>query len=142
MSQLTRNPSQLRLAVFIGEHFYNTSLSLIKISALLFYARVLKVVRWFRLTLWVVGAMVVSWWIAIEFVAIFACIPVQKTWELTIPGHCAGNNFAGYLGTAAPNVITDISILLPPLPMLWRLHIGLKQRLSLTFVLFSDIGRL
>ena len=133
LGQLSTKPSQLALTLFVGEQFYNTSLPLIKVSALLFYARVFKTVRWFRVALWIVGAMVVSWFIAIECVAIFSCIPDRKLWEPTIPGHCI-DTYTSFLGTAAPNVITDFLILLLPLPMLWRLNIGLKHRLGLIFV--------
>ena len=49
--------------------------------------------------------MAVAWCIAIDTVAVFACIPVQRGWLVgsrQVPGHCASQGKLISLGAATP----------------------------------------
>ena len=115
---------------------YNTGLTLVKVSVLLFYSRVFKGVRGFSIALWTVGAIVVGWWITITFLSLFTCVPIAKAWDSTSPGHCE-DTYREHLGAAIANVLTDFVILILPLPPLWKLHTtkARKVTLSLMFAL-------
>lgn len=130
---LTRgNPHQWLLILWIENLVYNTGLSLVKLSVVLFYFRVFRNVRLYKYALWAASFLVVGWCIGINFLAMFECIPVQAYWQLT-PRRCINNNVA-FLGATISNVVVDIVILLLPLPMLWRLHLDTKRRLALSGV--------
>ena len=75
----------------------------------------------------------IAWWIAINFVATFNCIPVDKYWKPKLSGTCI-DTYEAFLGASIPNLITDFFLLLLPLPMLWRLHISWRSKIGLILV--------
>lgn len=55
------------------------------------------------------------------------CNPRQKEWDPTISGHCfSGLSFGVLSGTI--NVVSDCSILILPLPLIWRLQISWDKK--------------
>jgi len=115
--------------LYFDEMIYNTALSLIKFSILLFYGRIFVVKR-FRIALWMVGGVVLGWLISMNMVVIFQCSPIHKTWDVMTPGKCI-NIDAWFLGQAIPNIATDIFILSMPIPMIWKLQIPNTQKVAL-----------
>ena len=109
---------------------YNTGITLVKLSALCFYARVFRVSRVLRIILWTVGSLVVSWWITFDILAILTCNPPKKQWDTAIEGHCI-DSYGSFIGAAAPNVLIDVIILVLPMPMLWKLNVKLRRKLAL-----------
>ena len=57
----------------------------------------------------------------------FECIPNVAFWDLTVKGRCIDLNKFFVLITI-PNVITDIFLLVLPLPYIWRLQIKASQK--------------
>ena len=78
-------------------------------------------------------------YVAEIFHDIFICIPVQKDWDPRLPGQCLPSGVAGSV-TAIFNVITDLYILILPLPFLWSLQMALHKKIRL-MILFG-IGAL
>ena len=71
------------------------------------------------------------------FAAIFACSPSEAVWDLSVtPDHCIDVN-AFYRWIGVPNTMTDVAILVIPLPIVWRLHAATEQKISLTFAFFT-----
>ena len=121
---------QVYIMVFASHIPYNTGITLVKLSALFFYARVLRDSRGFRRCLWATGALVVGWWIAFDVLAIWSCIPPRKQWEPDIQGHCI-TPLISFKSQTALNVLIDVIILVLPLPILWKLHTTLGRKLVL-----------
>ena len=96
----------------------------------MFYARVFRTVRVYRIAIWTVGLMCLAWGIALTFVALFTCTPIRKSWNSRVPGHCLDRQ-ANFLGAAIPNVLTDLIILILPVPMLWHVQTTLRRKISL-----------
>ena len=78
---------------------------------------------------------------------IFQCHPVQRAWNLTVPGTCL-NLRAVFIGNAVPNIVTDAIILCMPLYHVWKLHVRAAQKVALTgifllgaFVIVASIYR-
>ena len=124
--------SAVALTEFVVNLLYNTALTLVKLSALLFYHRLFGTTRSFRIALWITAGICLGWFIAIDFMAIFVCVPVEKYWNPIIPGHCL-NQQKTFLGTAVPNIVTDLIILLLPMPMVWKLQTRLSLKIYLVF---------
>ncbi len=119
--------------LFFKEIVYNISITLCKISVLFFYRRTFAITRTMQICLWTLGIIFVGWFLSMTFTVIFMCQPVQKAWKPDLPGHCA-NLYAFFLGQAIPNIVTDVVLLLLPLPYLWRLQIQLPQKIALVSV--------
>ena len=75
--------------------------------------------------LYVIGFVIVAWWLASVLAIIFICHPVQFFWDKTIPGGHCGSDSGILYGVAGPNIATDIAVLVLPLPMIWRLQMPL-----------------
>ena len=122
-------------ALYACEMIYDISISLPKISVLLFYARVFTTQeRVFRYALWFTHFLVIGWLLSIVLFTSLLCDPVEKQWKPTIPGYCHPNTEA-WLASAIPSVVIDLILLLLPLPMLWRLQMK-KSRKFLIMAVF------
>ncbi|CAG7968649.1 unnamed protein product [Penicillium nalgiovense] len=109
-----------------------------KISILLFYVRIFPI-RKFQIFAYIVGAVVLGHGIGVLLAAIFQCSPIAYTWDKTIVGGSCFNQEAFFRYVSPPNILTDILILVMPLPYVWKLHthVGHKVALSGVFLLGS-----
>ncbi|RSL65169.1 hypothetical protein CEP54_004296 [Fusarium duplospermum] len=118
------------LCLFIGEFTYGTVLCTIKAAILLMYYRIFPT-RFMKLGGYVLGGMTFAWWVAVVFVSIFQCVPVQKTWHPFMEGgHCLDKN-QFFLGNSIPNIITDALILCLPVYEVSKLQVRRSQKLAI-----------
>ncbi|KAF2229208.1 hypothetical protein EV356DRAFT_435733, partial [Viridothelium virens] len=103
-----------------------------KLSILLFYLRIFISQR-FRQLCWAGIVFVSCMCIANTLVAIFACRPIAGFYDLTIQAKCI-DDVQFYWGTAILNVLTDLYILVLPMPMVWRLHATFQKKLAISAV--------
>ena len=71
--------------------------------------------------------------------AFLHCQPFAYNWDRSIPnGHCANDNIIGYTITSV-NVITDLVVLILPIPWLWGMNMAVPKRMAVVglFVLGS-----
>ncbi|KAI0908880.1 hypothetical protein F4823DRAFT_465550 [Ustulina deusta] len=142
---LTQGAKILYVAIF----FFDTSISLPKLSAIFFYARIFHTRNGRFVThLWIIGGLVSGWIVSALISTIFQCTPIAKAWNPSLDGMCI-NTFAWYLATATISVVVDFYILLLPVPQIWALELSLKRRIYLLaafFLAYSviviSIGRL
>lgn len=85
----------------------------------------------FKKMAWVVGIFVWAWVICITFLFIFICVPVQKLWYPQIPGRCI-NQVGTWISNALSTILTDLIILLLPLPQIWKLQLRKTEKMGLT----------
>lgn len=104
-----------------------------KISILVFYLRIFTT-RSFKIMAYIVGAIVLGHGLGILFAAIFQCWPIAYVWDKTIEGGSCFNQLAFYRYVSPPNILTDVLILIMPLPYVWKLHTRKGQKLALTGV--------
>ena len=88
------------------------------------------VVRPFRITAWVLAAIVVAWYIASVLVTALDCLPVRSIWNPSIPGHC-GNQLHVQIAEPVPWILTDFAVLVAPMPMVRKLHMPRAQKVGL-----------
>ncbi|BDD58899.1 hypothetical protein MAP00_004140 [Monascus purpureus] len=111
-----------------------------KLSILLFFIRIFDFTK-FKILAYVVGALVLGHGIGVLLSAIFQCSPIAYTWDKTIVGGSCFDQEAFYRYVSPPNILTDVLILLMPLPFVWGLHTRLGQKLALTGVfLLGSLG--
>ena len=65
--------------------------------------------------------------------SILQCIPIQGYWILKTRARCV-DEYGFFLGLAIPNIMIDFLLLLMPLHPLWKLKLGLSQRITLVVV--------
>lgn len=107
-------------------------MTFIKLSILAFYARIFPQ-KWFQWTVWGNAVFMALWGCAGVCGNIFQCIPIQFLWDPTLDGHCIQYGiFATVLG--ALTVVTDLIILVIPMPLVWKLHITKRKKWRLSTV--------
>jgi hypothetical protein len=110
---------------------------LVKTSMCLFYMEIFQM-RNFRKWSYIVIANCVVFALFVILVTTFICWPVKMNVDPTVPGHC-GNRNAMWIVIGALNVVTDIMVLVLPMPHLWGLQIPLKKKIAL-IIIFSIGG--
>ena len=62
------------------------------------------------------------------------CTPIQKLWKPDMQGHCSSRHKGG-VASGVMNVVSDFTILILPLPIIWRLQMpwGKKSRVIAVF---------
>lgn len=115
------------------DFFVVPCLGLAKFSMLLFYYRMSKL-RWLRILSMCIAVIVVGYSISTVFALIFPCKPIAKAWDVTIVEGSCINRGAVYIVQAVTNIVTDVLILLLPVPMVWKLQMPFIQKIGLGFI--------
>ncbi|PHH89662.1 hypothetical protein CDD83_5580 [Cordyceps sp. RAO-2017] len=117
-----------------GLTLYGSCVCLVKLSALLLYARIFKrSSRAFVAALAAVAALVVVWWAVAAVVPWSFCRPWRKNVEPLVPGECHPQK-AWFTASAFINAALDLLVLLLPMPAVWRLQMTARKRLSVMFI--------
>jgi len=65
-------------------------------------------------------------------VAIFECTPVAFYWDKSITGGTCINQNQFYRWNGVANLLIDFMILTLSIPMIWRLNLAFRQKVSLS----------
>ena len=103
---------------------------LIKASVLYLYHRVFFVNRNFTRGLWAVGLFVFGYSGMLSVAACLQCIPLRHIWDTNFKGYCLIIPLAGTI-LSALNVLTDIIILVMPMPVLWKMQMHIRRKLQI-----------
>ncbi|GKZ28303.1 hypothetical protein AbraIFM66950_003559 [Aspergillus brasiliensis] len=110
---------------------YVPALAAAKFALLMLYYRLLHMIRFWRYVIFVVTFVIASYTIALTLGLIFPCQPIAKNWDLTITtGHCV-NRVGFYLATAITNTVSDIVLIIIPIPVIAKLKVPLIQKLGI-----------
>lgn len=120
-------------SLFALEWLYLTGVLLPKLSILFLYLRVF-IDRRTRLVCFVLIGIMVANWTAYLLGSIFQCWPISYQWNKTIQGGRCINQLLFYRISSVPNIMTDIIILVLPIPLVWRLNASRIRKLGLSFI--------
>lgn len=110
---------------------YYCCIALIKFSILFFYRRLFPVSK-LRIATSALLGTIAALWITAAFLSVLPCHPVSYNWDRTQQGgHCTGNPGDFTIGVSVPNIVTDVLILLLPLPVIWQLKMQPQKRVAL-----------
>ncbi|KAK8867561.1 hypothetical protein PGQ11_006139 [Apiospora arundinis] len=115
-------PITLLAKLLIGLQFtWVISLSLCKISILLLYRKVFPTpfIHW---AIFATGVLIGAWAIATTLAGCLICRPISKNWDLLMTDGYCGNQVLSFTVTGAINLVTDIMVLVLPLPNLYKLQ--------------------
>ncbi|RDW71128.1 hypothetical protein BP6252_07691 [Coleophoma cylindrospora] len=115
--------------LYISIIFYGLGLTTIKWSILFQYQR-LFVRKEDKIKAWILVGIVTAFGLFIILTSMLTCLPVAKFWDDTIPGYCQHKRPLWFVH-AAFNVCTDFAIMILPMPVLWRLQMPKKQKVTL-----------
>lgn len=122
---------KLQVATYL---VWMVSVAALQISILAFYTRTFGIYRTFRFICFGMIAVVTAWFIGAFFSFLFACNPIHKLWDTLTPGTCTlGVPLCASVGMI--HIVLDASILLMPLPQLWKLQMAVSTKIVLTFLL-------
>ena len=113
--------------------WYDTVITLIKVSALVLYARIFSVNRVFRTALWSLGIFITLWWITLIIVPWTFCHPARKLIDPFIRGTCKEHG-GYYLAISFINASLDLAVLLLPMPIIWKLRMKMKRKIIVMVV--------
>ena len=119
--------------IYANEIHYPINIVTIKTSILLFYLRLFGTRKGFRRTLYATEALILAWFIATLFPAIFRCNPLQDAFEMdpAILAHCIHVN-PYFITTSTVNVVLDFWVLAIPLSVFWTLQLSPRRKVVLS----------
>ncbi|CAJ2503301.1 Uu.00g106950.m01.CDS01 [Anthostomella pinea] len=112
------------------QNLWALSLSLSKISILLLCSRVF-VVNGYILVARITSVFICLWALATILSCFFICQPLAYNWDSFIPGGHCGDSVTSWLITGILNIITDLIVLILPMPYLWALELEMFKKLIL-----------
>jgi energy-converting hydrogenase Eha subunit A len=110
---------------------YIPCLAFAKLALLMLYYRLLSTMRGWVYTIYVVAFIISGYSIALALALIFACRPIQKSWEPSITWGSCINRPGIYLATAVTNTFSDLALIVIPVRVIWRLRMRLVQKIGL-----------
>ncbi|KAI9046230.1 putative integral membrane protein [Aspergillus affinis] len=132
---------------WVSVPIYQISLFTTKASILLQYKRVFSTPR-MRLACYFLIGFLALYGVWTIMSAWLNCIPVARFWDDSISGYCLDKK-ALWFSNAAIHIITDVIILIYPMPVLKNLQLPRRQKIALmavfalgAFVLVTSILRL
>ena len=71
---------------------------------------------------------------------LFTCIPIEAQWDLTITKKTCIQTRSIWIAGSVVNVITDVALLILPLPYVYKLNAPVAQKIALggMFVSYSS----
>ncbi|KAF2794710.1 hypothetical protein K505DRAFT_360851 [Melanomma pulvis-pyrius CBS 109.77] len=117
------------------ELIYVMSLPLPKLAILCLYYRLFTSKMSYYI-LYVTGLVIVATCLFGVLAGFFNCRPFDSFWELTVEAHCTMDRMVAFRYYSIPNMVTDVAIILIPVPALWRLKVGVLTKIgvALTFL--------
>ena len=103
-----------------------------KLAVLALYHRLFPQ-RTTKITVYLLAGVLISGTIANTIVSLAACKPFKANYDTTVPGHKCVDKEAFFVWTSLPNIITDVIMLVLPLPIVWRLNNTKRIKVALTF---------
>ncbi|KAK7906396.1 hypothetical protein PG985_016402 [Apiospora marii] len=114
---------------YLGVVVYNVSLIFVKLSLFLQYYRLVDQVPRYRPLFLCAGFVVMGWTVAMVFTMTFICVPVYAYWDKSVPHVCLSDPVM-QLTNSVGNIVTDVMLLLLPMPVLWNLRLPPRQKWS------------
>ncbi|KAI8957750.1 hypothetical protein F5Y11DRAFT_338465 [Daldinia sp. FL1419] len=126
--------TELLKLLYFSQIVFDLGITFAKSSVLLFYYRVFSSrSRNFKIAYGITFGLVLAFILFKLPAQIVACVPPEKYWHPEMDGKCENDytNFGLLLAGLLLDVITDLMILLLPMPILWRLQMSKKKTLGL-----------
>ncbi|KAF7881614.1 uncharacterized protein EAF02_006302 [Botrytis sinoallii] len=120
----------------IGDIMWPPGILCAKVSILMYYLSIFRPSKAFRWTVYGTLVFTICYLIASTLVQVFWCNPVAAAFGIKTPGKKAVclDGYVTDLAIGALNLLTDIIILVLPMPMLYRLQLSRGRKLGLAAI--------
>lgn len=122
--RLSLNQEQVQ---YIGGPIYCLAVLGFKVSLLGGYLRVAGFNKTYAIVLYVVLGLVTVSQLIFTFLLSFACTPVEKQWDPSVPGTCI-NTLPTYFALGGTSLAWDVLIIVLPFPILRRLQLDKRNK--------------
>jgi hypothetical protein len=127
LAELPEDVSRL-VKVLLGCHLaYYLALTFTKLSILATYTRLFPD-GIYRYTIYLIGTIVVIFWITSIFVIMLTCVPVQAAWDYSITNPKCIHILKYFYVSAAFNIGTDLILFFLPVSTIWKISVSRAQR--------------
>lgn len=136
MTVLEDSPADLTAwakSLYALEWLYLASIALPKMSIVFLYLRIFTD-RGVRLICYALLAFVGAVWLSLTIASNFQCVPLAYQWNKMIPGGYCFDIGSYYKATSAPNIFSDIIMLVLPIPTIMKLQTTVLRKLGLLLV--------
>ncbi|KAI3397962.1 hypothetical protein diail_10038 [Diaporthe ilicicola] len=106
-----------------------TSLALCKTSILTLYSKIFTV-SYFVVAAKITAVVIFLWMLVVVLGSFLICQPLAYNWDQTIGGHC-GSSITLWVCHGVLNIVTDLIVLLLPMPYIYNLELALYKKLVL-----------
>lgn len=120
--------------ILVIQFAYAVGQGLVKSSICLLLMRIFSTKR-FRVAASIVMGLCIAWSIMTILIAFLICRPLEYNWNMKPHGnHCGDQNLA-YGSVGVVDIITDVCILILPIPMVWSLQMPKLNKALLVCIL-------
>ncbi|KAL3418416.1 hypothetical protein PVAG01_10132 [Phlyctema vagabunda] len=113
---------------YAGVIAYGPATFLIKVTLLLVYVRVFSPFRKTIIFIYVFMAMLVAYYIPMQIIKMRLCYPIWKVWRDSEDGTCLDIKKI-FVADTVISSITDLAILIIPIPLTWSLQMAAQKRI-------------
>lgn len=117
--------------VLVAAIVYVPALAFAKVSLIVLYHRIMNRTTLYKWALYILSGIVCGYSIALVLALIFACNPIAKSWDVSITGGSCIDRNGVYIATAVTNIITDLALILLPVPVVITLQMPRIQKVGL-----------
>lgn len=110
--------------------YYYSMVAVPKLAVLALYNRLLTLEP-YRTIIRVLAAVLILSATVVVIMALNLCHPFAANWNPHLPGARCMDQQSFYTYASLPNIITDVAMLVLPMPVVWRLHASMKVKLGL-----------
>lgn len=72
------------------------------------------------------------------FSFIFSCVPREKIWDSSVPGHCVSVS-TSLIATSVLNVLSDVTMLFLPVAVIMQLHLPTRSKIILSAIFGTGV---
>jgi hypothetical protein len=87
-----------------------------------------------RFAIWALVGLVILIMVGTTAGLLKFCDPTEKLFDVFVPGTC-NINAVLFIAQAALQIFTDLLILIPPIPMVWRLNLSKSRKVQFVGIL-------
>ena len=84
-------------------------------------------------------ALATSWAIMTILIGLLICRPLSMNWNPLTPGGKCGNQTAAFAAVGVVDLLTDLLILVLPLPMVVRLQVSRANKIGLVAIFGAGV---
>lgn len=122
-------------ALYADTLVYGPNAWFVKVTLLLVVIRVFSINRTFVIAGYAFIAAMAGYYVPVLFIKINICSPIRGFWDPSVPGtHCL-NQRAIFVADTVVSAVTDLAVLLAPVPVIMAIKMSLTQKIRVYLLL-------